>query len=344
MNGTQYVAAGLLIRPSINTAQQNPKEAETILYNSNPFKSIRFLHRRCGQDEFLSSMDFLLNTQRDSVSNALLMNNSSSSSDPSAYQFGFHSEENPQLPDGSLQLHQKKKKRPADNERSPEETQGFMISGNGTAKEVRRRAVSASMSTDFKFAEATAVTTTELRSPPSVNLGTPASLSVNGGGTAKVGKKRSRASRRAPTTLLNTDTSNFRAMVQRFTGIPETPFGYSSMNPTFSPHVGQQDWQLVGKPLPYKAVLDLNMNCVSHPNSALDGYRPQQYNSTTFLPFQSLHDCINMGSPLNLLPKAPQGQPSNASLLNDVGLINSASVFPNPALTLSSDRRPAYLL
>ncbi|KAI3790786.1 hypothetical protein L2E82_04092 [Cichorium intybus] len=31
-------------------------------------------------------------------------------------------------------------------------------------------------------------------------------------------RRRSRASRRTPTTLLNTDTTNFRAMVQRFTG------------------------------------------------------------------------------------------------------------------------------
>ncbi|XP_022870833.1 uncharacterized protein LOC111390078 [Olea europaea var. sylvestris] len=37
-------------------------------------------------------------------------------------------------------------------------------------------------------------------------------------------KKRSRASRRAPTTVLTTDTTNFRAMVQEFTGIPELPF------------------------------------------------------------------------------------------------------------------------
>lgn len=37
-------------------------------------------------------------------------------------------------------------------------------------------------------------------------------------------KKRSRASRRAPTTVLTTDTTNFRTMVQEFTGIPELPF------------------------------------------------------------------------------------------------------------------------
>ncbi|GMJ08675.1 hypothetical protein HRI_004536700 [Hibiscus trionum] len=37
-------------------------------------------------------------------------------------------------------------------------------------------------------------------------------------------KKRPRASRRAPTTVLTTDTTNFRAMVQEFTGIPAPPF------------------------------------------------------------------------------------------------------------------------
>ncbi|KAK1371740.1 VQ domain-containing protein [Heracleum sosnowskyi] len=44
-------------------------------------------------------------------------------------------------------------------------------------------------------------------------------------------KKRSRASRRAPTTVLTTDTSNFRAMVQEFTGIPAPPFTQSSSFP-----------------------------------------------------------------------------------------------------------------
>ncbi|ESQ56016.1 hypothetical protein EUTSA_v10026342mg [Eutrema salsugineum] len=37
---------------------------------------------------------------------------------------------------------------------------------------------------------------------------------------AKATRRRSRASRRTPTTLLNTDTTNFRAMVQQFTGGP----------------------------------------------------------------------------------------------------------------------------
>ncbi|KAG2646922.1 VQ motif-containing protein 22-like [Panicum virgatum] len=43
-------------------------------------------------------------------------------------------------------------------------------------------------------------------------------------------RKRPRASRRPPTTVLTTDTSNFRAMVQEFTGIPDPP--------PFAPHLG----------------------------------------------------------------------------------------------------------
>ncbi|CAA2979836.1 Hypothetical predicted protein [Olea europaea subsp. europaea] len=53
-------------------------------------------------------------------------------------------------------------------------------------------------------------------------------------------KKRSRASRRAPTTVLTTDTTNFRAMVQEFTGIPAPPF-------TSSPYQRSRI-ELFGKP------------------------------------------------------------------------------------------------
>ncbi|CAM0951176.1 unnamed protein product [Alopecurus aequalis] len=44
-------------------------------------------------------------------------------------------------------------------------------------------------------------------------------------------RKRARASRRAPTTVLTTDTSNFRAMVQEFTGIPNPPFAAGAVGP-----------------------------------------------------------------------------------------------------------------
>ncbi|CAL9048836.1 uncharacterized protein LOC103979003 [Musa acuminata AAA Group] len=45
-------------------------------------------------------------------------------------------------------------------------------------------------------------------------------------------RRRTRASRRAPVTLLITDTSNFRAMVQQFTGFPSGPYS-SSYRPGF---------------------------------------------------------------------------------------------------------------
>ncbi|KAG6604026.1 hypothetical protein SDJN03_04635, partial [Cucurbita argyrosperma subsp. sororia] len=49
--------------------------------------------------------------------------------------------------------------------------------------------------------------------------------------SARNPRKRTRASRRAPTTVLTTDTSNFRAMVQEFTGIPAPPFTPASCFP-----------------------------------------------------------------------------------------------------------------
>ncbi|KAL5741756.1 hypothetical protein ACOSP7_028488 [Xanthoceras sorbifolium] len=51
------------------------------------------------------------------------------------------------------------------------------------------------------------------------------------GRVSKPARRRSRASRRTPTTLLNTDTTNFRAMVQQFTGGPSAPFGSSGTQP-----------------------------------------------------------------------------------------------------------------
>ncbi|KAL2458278.1 VQ motif-containing protein motif-containing protein 22-like [Forsythia ovata] len=49
-------------------------------------------------------------------------------------------------------------------------------------------------------------------------------LNMEGGRVSRPMRRRSRASRRTPITLLNTDTSNFRAMVQQFTGGPSSSF------------------------------------------------------------------------------------------------------------------------
>ncbi|KAH7567773.1 hypothetical protein JRO89_XS07G0144600 [Xanthoceras sorbifolium] len=56
---------------------------------------------------------------------------------------------------------------------------------------------------------------------------------ANQSNAVKNSKKRTRASRRAPTTVLTTDTSNFRAMVQEFTGIPAPPFSGSPYSRRF---------------------------------------------------------------------------------------------------------------
>ncbi|KAK9156230.1 hypothetical protein Sjap_003710 [Stephania japonica] len=77
--------------------------------------------------------------------------------------------------------------------------------------------------------DATVVTTTV-----STSTMAPAALSPEG----RVSKppRRRRASRAAPTTLLNTDTTNFRAMVQQFTGVPSAAFTFGTSTTT---HHGQ---------------------------------------------------------------------------------------------------------
>jgi VQ motif len=57
----------------------------------------------------------------------------------------------------------------------------------------------------------------------------PSHANMEAGRVGKSPRRRSRASRRAPVTLLNTDTSNFRAMVQQFTGIPSGPYSSGSL-------------------------------------------------------------------------------------------------------------------
>ncbi|CAA0813007.1 VQ motif-containing protein [Striga hermonthica] len=58
------------------------------------------------------------------------------------------------------------------------------------------------------------------------------SLSPDRGRVAKPARRRSRASRRTPTTLFNTDTANFRAMVQRFTGGPSAAYAAEPQLPS----------------------------------------------------------------------------------------------------------------
>ncbi|KAI4318904.1 hypothetical protein MLD38_032559 [Melastoma candidum] len=63
---------------------------------------------------------------------------------------------------------------------------------------------------------------------PNPGTGVSAGLNPEGGVTKPV-RRRTRASRRTPTTVMNTDTSNFRAMVQQYTGgPPSSSFGSGS--------------------------------------------------------------------------------------------------------------------
>ncbi|XP_010941684.1 uncharacterized protein [Elaeis guineensis] len=96
-------------------------------------------------------------------------------------------------------------------------------------------------------ADSIVVTTTSTPVIAGSSSTSPTSHPAIEGRVGKSGRRRSRASRRAPTTLLNTDTTNFRAMVQQFTGIPSgayssnyhqagdrgmTSFGLSFNDPT----------------------------------------------------------------------------------------------------------------
>lgn len=78
-----------------------------------------------------------------------------------------------------------------------------------------------------RVSDATAVTAavTGSASPTAPNRLSPE------GRVSKPVRRRTRASRRTPTTLLNTDTTNFRAMVQQFTGGPSAPFASAGSHP-----------------------------------------------------------------------------------------------------------------
>uniref|UniRef100_A0ACD5V701 Uncharacterized protein n=1 Tax=Avena sativa TaxID=4498 RepID=A0ACD5V701_AVESA len=83
---------------------------------------------------------------------------------------------------------------------------------------------------------------------------------VEGGRVGKPARRRSRASRRAPVTMLNTDTSNFRAMVQQFTGIPSGPYGPAGGGPviSFGAAGGSSGVGMPVRPSPSSAVMSFD--------------------------------------------------------------------------------------
>lgn len=130
--------------------------------------------------------------------------------------------------------------------------------------------------------------------------------------TTRNPKKRSRVSRRAPTTVLTTDTSNFRAMVQEFTGNPSTPFTGSSSSPfsrsrfdLFGPSSSSSSsFSRPLKPFPHKLI---------PPSSTSHHYStpPTDYH-------QSLLRSMNMQNIAN--PFLNNQSPNNVPLMEDQSL------------------------
>ncbi|GLJ39876.1 hypothetical protein SUGI_0815520 [Cryptomeria japonica] len=91
---------------------------------------------------------------------------------------------------------------------------------------------------------------------------------ATGNGAVKVKKKRVRASRRVPTTVLRTDTSNFKAMVQHFTGIPvDTSSSSSSPTTTATTNPSSSEPPFT-KPLPHPAVCKIPPSTQNKPSTS----------------------------------------------------------------------------
>eukprot|EP00252_Welwitschia_mirabilis_P025272 TRINITY_DN7819_c0_g1_i1.p1 TRINITY_DN7819_c0_g1~~TRINITY_DN7819_c0_g1_i1.p1 ORF type:complete len:189 (+),score=50.16 TRINITY_DN7819_c0_g1_i1:105-671(+) len=72
---------------------------------------------------------------------------------------------------------------------------------------------------------------------PTTSSSSSLGLNAKGNGNAtKPRKKRSRASKKPVTTLVRTDPANFRAMVQQFTGAPQSLIPPPSSLPPLHPH------------------------------------------------------------------------------------------------------------
>ncbi|CAK9135410.1 unnamed protein product [Ilex paraguariensis] len=127
-------------------------------------------------------------------------------------------------------------------------------------------------------------------------------------------KKRSRASRRTPTTVLTTDTTNFRAMVQEFTGIPAPPFTSSSSFP-------RSRLDLFGTPSTIRSQL------LDPSQRALDLLRPFAHKVQPYPPFfsSSLFNSSN-----NITSSGSTRSASNSTSIN----------MQNPFLTFQSLLQP----
>lgn len=125
-------------------------------------------------------------------------------------------------------------------------------------------------------------------------------------------KKRSRASRRAPTTVLTTDTTNFRAMVQEFTGIPAPPFTSS--------HFPRTRLDLFGNSSSTSSSLMMRSTIGSHLDSSLP--QPPSYN--LLRPFAQ-----------KLINPIPFSTSNNSSIFIDA-IASASTSAPNATATTTS--------
>ncbi|XVF15171.1 hypothetical protein REPUB_Repub09cG0127300 [Reevesia pubescens] len=149
---------------------------------------------------------------------------SSAMFDPLSNYFDHHlSSRSPQLttnPNSLLNLDVVWSKNPRSEPNCIDLGGGFMISSSSPTQQLLTNQQAQSRAT---FASMQIPQGPESCNKSSVS-GTSDQPNNNNNNMVRNSKKRSRASRRAPTTVLTTDTTNFRAMVQEFTGIPAPPF------------------------------------------------------------------------------------------------------------------------
>ncbi|KAJ0975072.1 hypothetical protein J5N97_017037 [Dioscorea zingiberensis] len=172
-------------------------------------------------------------------------------------------------------------------------------------------------------------------------------------------KKRSRASRRAPTTVLTTDTSNFRAMVQEFTGIPAAPFAASSSSPfprsrldIFSGRSSTFHDSLLAPP-PYllrpfaqkvQATSFAPLTCSSSSTSLIDAIASSSSNatSTSSASAATLNASTNIARPSSTCTNPSQS--NNYQLPHDLGLnmqnqmLNFQSLLQPPINTTTTTK------
>lgn len=139
-------------------------------------------------------------------------------------------------------------------------------------------------------------------------------------------KKRSRASRRAPTTVLTTDTTNFRAMVQEFTGIPAPPFTSSSPFP-------RSRLDLFGTPSSIRSNLHISQPPSYHHNLLRPFAQKAQPPFVSSSPSSLLHDANILSHPPvfsnNITSTSAAG---NLDLPSELGLLKSTSSSNNNLL------------